>query len=140
MRSRAYIEVEDKILIDRMNRLEKSLDSKSKVTVDEVAEWTKLKAKILAPKWTGETARFIISAPRVNRKGYHEAVVGFKENPHPEKEPFNLPLWMHYSPDAKDYPWRNGKNPKFLFASALEARIKFFRKVDTMIRESINGR
>jgi len=140
MNKRTYIEVDDKVLKDRMKKLERSLDSKSKRTVDEIAEWTKIRAKILAPKWTGETARYIISAPRINRKGYHEAVVGFKQNPHPEKEPFNLPLWMHYAKNAETYPWRNGKDHKFLFSSSKEARAKFFRKVDTMISESINGR
>lgn len=137
---RSYIEVDDRVLRRRLKKLEANMESKGKATVSEIAEWTKLRAKYLAPKWTGETARYIISAIKVNRKGYTEAIVGFRQNPHPEKEPFNLPLWMHYDKDALRYPWRNGKDPKFLFSSAEEGRGKFFRRVDTMIRESISGR
>lgn len=137
---KTYIEVDDRILTRRLKQMERKFDLVGKKSVEEIAEWTKLRAKFLAPYDTGETRRFIISAPIVNRKGYTEAVVGFKQNPHPEKGDFNLPLWMHYSERAKTYRWRHGKDHRFLFSATKEARGKFFRRVESLISESIIGR
>lgn len=129
--------ISDRYLKRRLKRIERDLGNKTGKAIVNIGEWTKYRAKYYAPRDTGKTRNGVMSAVVRNTKGYKEVIVGFKKNPHPEKAPFNLPLWMHTDKDAEEYVWRNGKQPKFLNLAAQEARSRFRRKVDGIIKETV---
>ena len=134
-------EVDDASVRAKINRIRAGIDNKGSSTVSEIGELTKQRARYLAPKDTGKTASFIVNSIVTNSKGYKEAVVGFKQNPYPDKTysggVFNLPLWMHTSQKALSFPWRDGGRPRFLYEASSYAQKEFFRRVSTFFQEEI---
>lgn len=129
-----YIEVDDRKVMNRLNKIQKGLDTTIPADVFDAAEFAKRVAKKLVPVNTGITLGGIKGIVAIHNKNITEARVGFFTNPHPEKRwaggEFNLPAWMTYSKRALRVDF-DGKEPRFLLIARDLAWEKFKKDVET---------
>lgn len=136
----------------KMAELDEKMSSAWAKKTFEIAEETRMRARILVPQDTKKTKDAILSVVKVRDKNFGEVRVGFERNPHPEKTwgggQFNLPAWMTYSRAAVD-GWSayghghtvffKSGNPRFLLIAAGEARTKYGKEIKAMTGAIIKG-
>jgi len=99
--------------VDKFKRMEQKLISEGDVTTRKLADLGKAFAASIAPRDTGKTVQGIV---RRKGKAVEWQIVAQNMHPHASRlGNFNLPYWMHNSPNAKDHI-KSG-DPKFMFTT-----------------------
>jgi hypothetical protein len=106
------VSIDNKNLNKRLNRIQKHIDSSSKLTVQQIGIWTRDNIIRNMPKATGNSAASIVYKVERMTPNEKEVVITQGWRPHIDREWhgkwFNVPLWMFESPKAISHPWRNG--------------------------------
>ena len=116
------ITVDTRNLTKKMNKVQQSVNSGSKNTVVTLANNLRNIAKELAPKYTGKTASLIKVFVAKTSKGWQAQVISQNSTPDRiyKKGVFNLPRWMHTSPNARGHI--NSGDPQYMYTAANQIR------------------
>ena len=90
-------------------KTQKAIQKSGEVTIFDLGNIGKAKAKSIAPFWSGKTAKAIRT---INRQGPKPTSSILTPNmyPHPmsDGQTFNLPRWLHTSPEASRRSKKSG--------------------------------
>jgi hypothetical protein len=148
---KVIMKVDSKNLHRRLKRIQEKIDTNGTATVKDIARKVQVTAQILAPKDTGQLAKFIKITPLINTKERKEYTVGFDNqgfgsgNPHPGRTwgsgEFSLPFWMQ--PDVANPDSKKAKNHfksgdrAFLFRSAQIIRPEFKSRTVRVVKDAL---
>jgi hypothetical protein len=137
------VSIDSRNLKRRMNAIQRKLDKNGTLAVRDIARWGRDQIILEMPRDTGESAKSIVAIERVNTKGYHEAVITRRGQPHPTKEYdgqwFNLPRWILVDGNYKTV-WRGSPSiAKLEKAREVPSKLQkeFKRRVINDVKNSI---
>jgi hypothetical protein len=128
------VSVDTKNLKRRLDRINKKLDTDTKLTVQDIGRWTRDNIIINMPKNTRASAQSITYRIEKMTTNNKEVVVTQRFQPHPFREWngqwFNIPKWMFDSPKAIGHHWRNGSIMTMRAIPGM-AEVKFRQRIQT---------